>query len=221
MTYQIALGLGVLIALSQIGVEVGPVLAGLGVAGVVIGFALQNTLSNFASGMLILAYRPFDVGHVISAGGVTGKVERMTLVTTTILTFDNQQLIVPNNKIWGDVITNITVERVRRVDLTFGIGYSDDVDHAERVLREIVDNHEKVLAEPEPTIKLHELGDSSVNFIVRPWALTVDYWDVYWGITREVKRRFDAEGISIPFPQRDVHLIPSRREDEGEPEPAT
>jgi small conductance mechanosensitive channel len=123
-----------------------------------------------------------------------------------IMTFDNQLLVVPNNKIWGDVIRNITHQKMRRVDMTFGIGYGDDIAKAERVLTEIVTNHEKVLEDPAPVIRLHELGDSSVNFIVRPWSNTSDYWDVYWDVTREVKHRFDAEGISIPFPQRDVHI---------------
>ena len=207
MTYRIALGLGALVVLSQLGLAIGPLLAGLGFASLIVGFALQDTLSNFASGMLILAYRPFDVGDEITAGGVSGHVEQMTLVTTTILTDDHQRLIVPNSKIWGDVITNFTAESMRRVDLTFGIGYSDDVEHAEKVLLDIVGRHEKVLKDPAPVIKLHSLGESSVSFTVRPWAQTADYWDVYWDITREVKRRFDAEGISIPFPQRDVHLI--------------
>ena len=137
---------------------------------------------------------------------MTGRVEAMTLVTTTVLTFDNQRLIVPNRKIWGDVITNVTAEQVRRVDLTFGISYADDIEHTERVLKEIVNQHPKVLETPEPVVRLHELGESSVNFIVRPWANTTDYWEVYWDLTREVKRRFDAEGISIPFPQRDIHV---------------
>jgi small conductance mechanosensitive channel len=199
--------LGVLIALSQLGIQLGPLLAGLGVAGFIIGFALQDTLSNFASGMMILIYRPFDVGDIIEAGGVTGKVSQMSLVSTTVLTFDNQKLVVPNNKIWGDVIRNVTSQRMRRIDMTFGIGYGDDIAHAERVLGEIVQKDKRVLEDPQPVIKLHNLGDSSVDFIVRPWVLTADYWDVYWDITRKVKERFDAEGISIPFPQRDVHLI--------------
>lgn len=206
--YRIALSLGVLVALSQLGVEVAPILAGLGVASFIVGFALQDTLSNFAAGMLILAYRPFDVGDVVNAGGVAGRVDAMTLVSTTVLTFDNQRLIVPNRKIWGDVITNVTAESVRRVDLKFGISYGDNIEQAERVLREIVESHPKILETPEPVIRLHELGDSSVNFVVRPWAATVDYWEVYWDLTREVKHRFDAEGISIPFPQRDVHFYP-------------
>lgn len=197
---------GILVALSQMGVSVGPLLAGLGVAGFVIGFALQDTLANFASGMMILLYRPFDVGDIVETGAVFGKVKEMSLVNTTVLTFDNQTLVVPNSKIWGDVIKNVTAETVRRVDLVFGIGYADDIPSAEAILEDIVHSHEKVLKDPEPIVKLHELGDSSVNFIVRPWARRDDYWDVYWTITREVKLRFDAEGISIPFPQRDVHL---------------
>ncbi len=199
--------IGILVALSQLGIQIGPMLAGLGIAGFVIGFALQDTLSNFAAGMLILVYRPFDVDDVIEAGAVMGKVSAMSLVSTTILTFDNQTLVVPNNKSWGDVIRNVTAQKVRRVDLVFGIGYEADIPHAEQVLHAIVKEHPKVLEEPEPTIKLHNLGDSSVDFIVRPWAKTEDYWDVYWDVTREVKMRFDREGISIPFPQRDVHLI--------------
>ncbi len=155
---------------------------------------------------MILVYQPFDVGDSVEAGSVSGKVGQMSLVSTTILTFDNQKLIVPNNKIWGDVIRNRTSESTRRVDMVFGIGYSDDASRAERVLCEIVESHDLVLDDPEPTIRLNKLGDSSVDFIVRPWTKTEDYWTVYWDITWEVKKRFDAQGISIPFPQRDVHL---------------
>lgn len=198
---------GVLLAISQLGISLGPLLAGLGIAGFIIGFALQDTLSNFASGIMILLYRPFDVGDVVDAAGVSGKVSHMSLVNTTFMTFDNQKLVVPNNNIWGAVITNVTAQRTRRVDLVFGISYGDDIDKAEAVLHEIVERHESVLDDPEPTIRLHELGDSSVNFIVRPWVKTDDYWDTYWGLTKAVKQRFDKEGISIPFPQRDVHII--------------
>ncbi len=204
---------GVLVALSQLGVQIAPLLAGLGVLGFIIGFALQDTLSNFASGMMILLYRPYDIGDVIEASGVTGKVQQMSLVSTTVLTFDNQKLIIPNNKIWGDVIRNVTSQHNRRVDLTFGIGYDDNIEHAEKILWEIINGHELVLRNPEPVIKLHVLGESSVDFIVRPWTRTEDYWTVYWDVTRKVKERFDVEGISIPFPQRDVHVFntpPSR-----------
>ncbi|WP_282110640.1 mechanosensitive ion channel family protein [Shewanella algicola] len=206
LSSKVVYALGVLIALSQLGFELGPLLAGFGIAGVIIGFALQDTLSNFASGMMILIYRPFDVGDLINAAGVTGRVSHMSLVSTTIKTLDNQRLIVPNNKIWGDTINNITAERQRRVDLVFGIGYGDDIPHAEKILKSIVEQHPKVQATPEPIVRLHTLGESSVDFVVRPWVKPDDYWEVYWDITREVKMRFDAEGVSIPFPQRDVHI---------------
>jgi small conductance mechanosensitive channel len=206
LSSKVVFAVGLLIALSQLGFELGPLLAGFGIAGVIIGFALQDTLSNFASGMMILIYRPFDVGDLINAANVTGRVSHMSLVSTTIKTLDNQRLIVPNNKIWGDTINNITAEHQRRVDMTFGISYSDNVEHAETILKSIVEQHPKVQAHPEPMVKLHTLGESSVDFIVRPWVTPDDYWEVYWDITREVKIRFDAEGISIPFPQRDVHI---------------
>ncbi|MDH3978045.1 MAG: mechanosensitive ion channel family protein [Gammaproteobacteria bacterium] len=199
--------MGFLIALSQIGFSLGPLLAGLGIAGFVLGFALQDSLSNFASGLLILFYRPFDVGDLVEAGGVFGKINHMSLVNTTFLTLDNQTIILPNSLIWGGVIKNVTAQKERRVDLIFGIAYSDDIPKTEQVLQEIIESHEKVLKDPEPMVKLHELGESSVNFVVRPWVLSDDYWDVYWDITRTVKMRFDEENISIPFPQRDVHLF--------------
>ncbi len=200
------MALGFLIALSQVGISLAPMLAGLGVLGFIVGFALQDSLGNFAAGAMILLYRPYDVDDFIEVAGASGLVKKMNLVSTTILTFDNQTLVVPNSKIWGDVIKNVTAQTERRVDLEFGIGYDDDIELAERVLAEVVAAHEKILTDPEPLIKLHTLGDSSVNFIVRPWTRTENYWDVYWDLMREVKLRFDREGISIPYPQRDVHL---------------
>lgn len=197
---------GVLIALSQLGISLGPLLAGLGIAGFIVGFALQDALSNFASGMFILLYRPFDVGDLVEAAGVFGNVSKMSLVSTTILTLDNQTLVVPNNKIWGDVIKNVTAQRKRRVDLIFGISYGDDIPKAEKILADVVSQNEMVLEDPEPNIRVHELGDSSVNFVCRPWVKTEDYWEVWWDITKAVKMRFDEEGISIPFPQTDVHF---------------
>jgi len=198
---------GILIAISQLGISLGPLLAGLGIAGFIIGFALQDSLSNFASGMLILLYRPFDVGDVVSSGGVTGRVSAMSLVNTTFLTLDNQKLVVPNNLIWQSVITNVTAQRTRRIDLLFGIAYSDDVEKAQKILEDILEKYEAILDDPEPVVRVHELGESSVNFTVRPWVKTKDYWETYWAITKEVKLQFDKEGISIPFPQRDVHLF--------------
>jgi small conductance mechanosensitive channel len=201
------MAIGFLMALSQVGISLGPMLAGLGVAGFVVGFALQDTLGNFAAGGMILIYRPYDVDDYVEVAGASGFVKKMSLVSTTITTFDNQTLVVPNSKIWGDVIKNVTAQKVRRVDLVFGIGYGDDIEKAERVLNDILESHDKVLDKPEAMVKVHTLGESSVDFVTRPWVRTEDYWDVYWDITREVKLRFDREGISIPFPQRDVHLF--------------
>jgi len=198
--------LGVLIALAQVGISLGPLLAGLGVVGFIVGFALQDTLSNFAAGMLILIYRPFDVDDFVEVGGVSGMVNHMSLVNTTILTLDNQTIVVPNSKIWGDVIKNVTAQTVRRIDMVFGISYTDDIPKTEKILQQILESHEDVLDDPEPIVRVHELGDSSVNFVVRPWVETSDYFETYWAITRAVKMRFDEEGISIPFPQTDVHL---------------
>ncbi len=198
--------IGIMMALGQIGIDIGPLLAGIGVMGFVVGFALQGTLSNFASGIMILLYRPYDIGDVVSAAGATGKVTAMSLVSTTLTTPDNQIVVIPNSSIWGGVITNITGNDTRRVDLVFGIGYDDDIGLALRVLEDIVTGHPKVLKEPAPVVQLHELADSSVNFVVRPWTKTSDYWAVYWDITKAVKERFDKEGLSIPYPQQDIHL---------------
>jgi small conductance mechanosensitive channel len=205
-TSKLVMIIGIMVALSQLGISLGPMLAGVGVAGFIVGFALQDTLSNFASGMMILIYQPYDTGDTIDAGGVLGKVRKMSLVSTTLLTFDNQTIIIPNNKIWGDVIKNVTAQKVRRVDMEFGISYSDDIPKAEKIFADILNANDKVLDDPEPMIRLHTLGASSVDFIVRPWVKVDDYWDVYWDINRAVKLRFDEEGLSIPFPQQDVHV---------------
>ena len=205
-TRNVIVFLGLLFAMSAVGIPIGPFLAAFGVVGFVVGFALQATMSNFASGVMILLYRPYDIGDVVTAGGVTGKVEAMTLVSTTMLTPDNQRIIVPNGSIWGGTITNVTANRTRRVDLTASIGYGDDVSKAEKVLARIVEGHPLVLKDPAPVIKLNALADSSVNFVVRPWVNTADYWTVYWDLTRSIKTEFDKEGITIPFPQRHVHL---------------
>ena len=202
MASRLVMIVGVLIGLSQLGFEIGPLLAGLGVAGFIVGFALQNTLSNFASGMMILFYRPFDVGDVIEAGGVGGKVGHMSLVSTTILTFDNQRLVVPNNKIWGDVIRNKTAEDTRRVDLVFSAGYEDDLSRAQQLLKDIVTSHELVLDQPAPVVTVNALKESSVEFIVRPWVKTEHYWKVYWDLTNQLTTCY--EKLSVPYPRRDV-----------------
>ena len=197
---------GIVVALSMLEVNIGAFLAAIGAAGFVIGFALQGTLSNFASGLMILLYRPYDIGDFVSVADASGTVTAMTLVSTTVKTPDNKVVVVPNSSIWGGTITNNSGSDTRRVDLVFGIGYEDDMQKAQGILEDVVKKHDLVLADPAPVIKVHELADSSVNFIVRPWSKTGDYWDVYWDLTRKVKERFDAEGVSIPFPQRDVHL---------------
>jgi len=201
------LALGLLSALGSLGVSMSPMLAAIGAAGLVIGLALQDTLGNLASGLMILVYRPFDTGHVVETGGASGKVAGMSLMTTTIKTFDNQILHVPNSRVWNDIITNKTASTTRRVDMTFGVSYGDDLRKTQKVLEEVVRAHAKVLEDPEPMIRVHELGESSINFIVRPWVKTDDYWEVYWDLNRAVKERFDEEDITIPFPQRDVHLF--------------
>ena len=197
---------GILVALSQLGISLGPLLAGLGVAGFIVGFALQDTLGNFASGVMILLYRPYDIGDLVEVGGILGKVDKMSLVSTSLLTLDNQLFVVPNSKIWGDVIKNVTAQNIRRVDMVFGISYNDDIPKAESILEHIIQSNDKVLDEPEPIVRLHTLGESSVDFVVRPWVKVDDYWDVYWDVTRTVKLRFDEEGISIPYPQQDLHV---------------
>jgi small conductance mechanosensitive channel len=206
MAAMLVMLIGVLVVLWQFNVEVGHMLAGLGIAGFIVGFALQDVLGNFAAGIMILIYRPYDVGDWIEVPEAVGKVQHMNLVSTTILTGDNQKLLVPNGKIWGSIIRNVTSEDTRRVDLTFGIGYSDDISRAEQIFKEILEADERALGTPEPLIRLTELGESSVNFTVRAWCRTADYWELRWHITRRVKERFDEEGVSIPFPQRDVHL---------------
>lgn len=197
---------GLIWSLTALQVSMAPILTMVGAAGLVIALAMQDSLSNVANGLMILLFRPFDIGDIVEAGGVSGRIVSMNLVSTTIKTFDNKMMVVPNSRIWSDVITNATDIQTRRVDMEFGIGYDDDLDQAESILREIVSSHPKVMKDPAPTIKLMTLGDSSVNFICRPWCTPDDYWDVYWDVTRQVKIRFDEANIGIPFPQQDVNL---------------
>lgn len=201
--------MGALIALAQLGISLGPLLAGLGIAGFIIGFALQDSLSNFASGMMILIYRPFDVGDFVDVAGVQGKIHNMSLVNTTFLTVDNRKLVLPNNMVWKSVITNYTDQETRRVDMVFGISYEDDIDKAEEVIKETLAKFDAILDEPETIVRVHELADSSVNLIVRPWVRTADYWETYWGLTKEIKLAFDRAEITIPFPQQDLRVIDS------------
>jgi len=198
--------LGLLVVLSMMGLDMGPVFAVVGGASFIIAFAMQSTLSNFAAGLMIMIYKPFDVGNYVNVAGVAGTVKEVNLVSTTLATPDNQVITVPNGNVWGSIITNVTVNETRRVDLVFGIAYDDDAEKAIGIMEEVVKAHPLVLEDPAPVIRMHELADSSVNFICRPWTKTSDYWAVYWDLTQQVKQRFDQEGISIPFPQRDVHV---------------
>jgi small conductance mechanosensitive channel len=199
--------LGILLALAAVDAPIGPILAGVGVLGFVVGFALQETLGNFAAGVMLLLYRPYDVGDAINAAGVSGTVTAMSLVSTTLLSPDNQVLVVPNNKIWGNVITNVTGMATRRVDLTVGVSYGDDLKRAEQVLTEVVAKDPRVLKDPAPVIRVNKLGEYAVEFVVRPWCKTSDYWDVYWDLTREIKNAFERAKFTIPYPQRQVHVI--------------
>jgi small conductance mechanosensitive channel len=204
--YWLVLSFGLLIVLAFLGVDVTPLIALVGGASFIIAFAFQETLGNFASGLMIMINRPFDEGDFVNLSGVKGIVKSVNIVATTIVTLDNEVIVVPNRQVFGNVITNVTASDTRRVDLTFGIGYGDDIPHAISVLKEAVEAHPLVLKTPEPLIVVKELGDSSVNFLCAPWTKTENYLTVYWDLMADVKQRFDAAGISIPFPQRDVHL---------------
>ena len=198
--------IGVLVALAQVGVSVTPMIAGLGVVGFIVGFALQDTLSNFASGAMILAYRPFDTGDFIAAADVEGTVRNMNLVNTTIVTIDNRLLIIPNSKIWGGVILNFTGQQTRRTDVVYNVSYSEDLDHVQRVLEDLIASDERFLTIPEPIVRVKQFSDSSIDFLVRAYVKTDEFWETLWALNKAVKQRFDAEGITIPFPQRDVNL---------------
>jgi small conductance mechanosensitive channel len=193
-------------ALTQLGVDTTSLIALIGAAGIAVGLALKDSLQNFASGVMLILFRPFKAGDYIDAGGVMGIVERITVFSTTLRTGDNKEVIVPNGSIYGGTITNYSARETRRVDMIFGIGYDADLLKAKSVLRALVDNDERILKEPEVLIAIAELADSSVNIIVRPWVKSGDYWPVFWDMQEKVKLTFDQEGISIPFPQMDVHL---------------
>jgi small conductance mechanosensitive channel len=194
-------------AAEQLGINTTSLLTVLGAAGLAVGLALKDSLSNFASGVMLVLFRPFRVGDFVNAGGVSGTVKQITIFNSILSTPDNQKVIVPNSAITSDVITNVTANDTRRIDFVFGIGYEDDIPKAKKILTDIVNADPRVLKDPEPVIAVSELADSSVNFVVRPWVKTGDYWKVYWDITEKVKMTFDAEGVSIPYPQTDVHII--------------
>jgi small conductance mechanosensitive channel len=200
----------VIAAIRALGVETTSFIAVIGAAGLAIGFALQGSLANFASGVMLIVFRPFKAGDYVEAGGTGGIVEAIQIFNTILNTPDNRKVIVPNSKVTGDNIVNYSAMDRRRIDLVFGIGYDDDIRKAKEILEIILMEDERILKDPAPTVAVLELGDSSINFAVRPWVKTQDYWNVYFALNEKVKLTFDSEGISIPFPQRDVHLIQAK-----------
>ncbi len=196
----------IIAAISQLGVQTTSVIAVFGAAGLAIGLAMQNSLSNFAAGVLLIMFKPFKVGDYIEVAGTAGTVEGIMIFSTRLVSPDNKRIFVPNGRIYSGNIVNYSSNDTRRVDLVFGCSYEDDIKKARSVLEELLTDDERILKEPAATVKVSALADSSVNFNVRPWVNTADYWGVYWDLTEKVKLRFDEEGISIPYPQRDVHL---------------
>jgi len=196
----------VIAAADQVGIKTTSFLAILGAAGLAIGLALKDSLSNFASGVMLILFRPFVVGDYVTAGGVSGTVQQIDIFSTIFLTVDNQKIIVPNAGITSGVITNVNAEPTRRIDLIVGIGYDDDIRKAKNTLEELVRADERIIEDPAPTVAVSELADSSVNLIVRPWVQTGDYWSVRLDLIEKIKLTFDEKGISFPYPQQDVHM---------------
>lgn len=197
----------ILAAIAQMGVQTTSFVAALGAAGFAVGLALQGSLGNFAAGILLLVFRPFRVGHFIEGAGTAGTVEEVHIFNTRLRTPDNKSIVIPNSQLTSGTITNFSAKSERRVDLTFGVSYSDDIDRVKAVIREVMAEDDRILPEPEPVVGLMTLGESSVDFVVRPWVKSENYWPVLFDLNERMKKRFDAEGISIPFPQRDVHII--------------
>lgn len=210
-----SIGLKALLLLSvasMVGIETTSFIAVLAAAGLAIGLALQGSLANFAGGVLILLFRPFKVGEVIDAQGFLGSVKEIQIFHTIIKTFDNQTIIIPNGALSNDNITNLSREETRRVEWTFGVSYDDDIRKVKDIILEQIQSDERILTEPAPTVVLAAFGDSSVNFMARAWVKADDLWPVFWNINERMKAAFDGAGISIPFPQRDVHLIQSSQD---------
>ncbi len=201
-------------ALDQLGLNTTSIVAVMGAAGLAIGLALQDSLKNFAAGVMLIIFRPFKTGDYVEAAGVSGSVEALAVFWTHLKTPDNKMVMVANSDIIGSAITNYSANDTRRVDMVFGIGYNDDLDLARQIIQQLVNDHERVLRDPAPQIAVSELADSSVNFVVRPWVKTADFWQVRFDLTEQIKRRFDAEGVSIPYPQMDVHM---HRLDQSQP----
>ena len=196
----------VIAAIGQIGIETTSFIAIFGAAGLAVGLAMQGSLSNFAAGVLIVLFRPYRVGDFIEAAGINGSVEQVQILTTVLKTGDNKQVIVPNGQIMDSIITNYSANDTRRVDMVVGVSYDDDLDKVRDTIKELIAAEDRILDEPACTIAVSALADSSVNFVVRPWVKTPDYWGVMFDLTEAIKKRFDKDGITFPFPQQDVHL---------------
>jgi small conductance mechanosensitive channel len=196
----------IIAAINQLGVQTASLIALVGAAGLAVGLALQGSLANFASGVLIVLFRPYKVGDFIEGAGIAGSVEEVQILTTVLKTGDNKQVIVPNSQIMGATITNYSANETRRIDLVVGVSYDDDLDQVRKELESLVAADDRILDDPPVTIAVSALADSSVNFVVRPWVKTADYWGVNFGLTEAIKKRFDEVGISFPYPQQDVHL---------------
>ena len=207
ITYIALLAFVVIAALGQLGIQTTSFIAILGAAGLAVGLALQGSLANFAAGFLMIIFRPFKVGDFIEGAGVAGVVEAIHIFTTTLKTGDNKLIIIPNAKLSGDNITNYSAQETRRVDMTVGVAYDADLSVVRDVLNDIISKEERALKDPAPLVAVAELADNSVNFVVRVWTKTGDYWGVKFDMTETIKNRFDAEGIGIPFPQRDIHIV--------------
>ena len=197
----------VISSLGALGIQTASFVAILGAAGLAVGLALHGSLSNFAAGVLLIIFRPFKAGDYVDAGGSTGTVEDVQIFTTVLKTPDNKQVIIPNSSIMSGTITNFSIKATRRVDMVFGIGYGDDIKKAKNTLEQIIREDSRILTDPAPVVAISELADSSVNFVVRPWVKKEDYWNVLTDMHEKVKLTFDAQNISIPFPQTDVHLF--------------
>ena len=196
----------VVASLNQLGVDTTSLIALIGAAGLAIGLSLQSTLQNLAAGVMLIVFRPFKDGDFIDAGGVMGTVEKINIFNTVMRTGDNREIIVPNGSVYGGTITNYSARETRRVDMVFGIGYNDDIRKAKEIINNILEADERVLSEPVPLVVVGELADSSVNFNVRPWCKSGEYWNVYFDTHENIKLAFDEAGISIPYPQMDIHM---------------
>jgi small conductance mechanosensitive channel len=212
LAYYALVVLVVVAAAGRLGINTASFLTIIGAAGLAVGLALKDSLSNFAAGVMLVLFRPFTIGDVVSTAGITAKVEKITIFNTLFCSPDNQLIIVPNNKIISDIITNINAKDTRRIDLTVGISYTDDMEKTRQILQKLAGEESRVLTDPAPTVAVAELADSSVNLVFRPWVKTSDYWDVRFDLTEKIKNRLDEAGISIPFPQQDVHLFVKKEE---------